>query len=844
MVNFKNKLKQYTPEKPIDPIEIYDNLDRTAQAGPLRDSQIDVLSEWYRERFIERDIVVKLHTGEGKTLVGLLMLQSKLNKKEGPALYICPNIYLFNQVISEATKFGISYCTLGKGEREIPIDFINQKSILITYVQKLFNGKSIFGLGNDSESVGAIVLDDAHACIESIRGTYTISIPKEHCIYGLLLELFESHLKLQGAGTYYDIKLGHSSDVLQIPYWAWVEHAEQVTEILSLHSEDDFLKFVWPLLRDKIDLCQSFVSCESIEICPFSVDIDCFGSFSRAKHRILMSATTQEDSFFIKDLKFDVNSIKRPLLSTSKKWSGEKMILIPSLIDESLRRLDIIDFLTQSLSKTHRGSFAIVPSRSASDDYYYRGAHILSGDQLSQAILSVKNKTNDNTYVIINRYDGIDLPDSVCRILTLDSLPYCESLSDRYEMDVKEDCELRNRRIAQKIEQGLGRSVRSEKDYSAIILLGPDLVKFVRSDKTSKYFSVQTRKQIEIGLDLAISAKEESSESDSPLRAFVELLGQQLRRDEDWKEYYRQQMDEIDIVECKNQKVLDIITLESKAEYQYMIRNFGKSKELYEKILTRNDLTKNERAWYTQQLSFVLYHISKIDARTTQLEAFSMNHQLLCPPDTVKYKQVTYKNASIIDSIKAKLASYDNYEQLHIDAEAVIADLAYGVVAKKFEKAVYDLGIFLGFESQRPDEEIKKGPDNLWVSPTKYFMIECKSEVTTGRNINKHEAAQMCSHCAWFDEHYPGVDVLRIWMHPSHQLSYESNLTHNVYVIDKKLLDKLKHNFSNFIKEFRNYDLKALSNNLILKALQTNKLDVESLANEYVRKVKKFDGRL
>lgn len=844
MVNFKNKLKQHIVEKPIDPIEIYDNLDRTAQAGPLRDSQIEVLSEWYKNRFTERDIVVKLHTGEGKTLVGLLMLQSKLNKKEGPVLYVCPNIYLFNQVIAEAVKFGISYCTLGKGDREIPIDFINQKSILITYVQKLFNGKSIFGLGNDSESVGTIVLDDAHACIESIRNTYTLSIPKEHYIYGLLLDIFEAPLKSQGAGTYFDIKLGHSGDVLQIPYWAWIEHADQVTELLSSHNDDECLRFVWPLIKDKIDLCQSFVSSEIIEIRPFSIDINCFGSFSKSKHRILMSATTQEDSFFIKDLKFDVNAIKHPLLSVTKKWSGEKMILIPSLINEALNRISIIEFLTQLVSKTRKGSFAIVPSRSVSEDYYHRGAHILSGEQLSQAILSVKNQTNDNTFVIINRYDGIDLPDSVCRILTLDSLPYCESLSDRYEMDVKEDCELLNRRIAQKIEQGLGRSVRSEKDYSAIILQGANLVKFVRSSKSSKYFSAQTRKQIDIGLELAGSAKEESSENEHPLKAFVELLKQLLNRDEDWKEYYRQQMDEIDIAVNDNHKVLELIILEGKAENQYMDRNFGKSKELYDKILSRNDLTKNERAWYTQQLSIALYHISKVESQAKQLDAFYMNHQLLCPLDTLRYKKLTYKNASIIDAIKAKLATYESYEQLHIEVEAVLADLSYGVLAKKFEKAVYELGIFLGFDSQRPDEEIKKGPDNLWVSPTKYFLIECKSEVSPDRDINKHEAAQMCSHCAWFDEHYPDADVIRIWMHPSHQLSYESNLTHTVFVMDKKLLSKLKTNFSNFIKEFRNYDLKALSTDIVQQALLVNMLDIESLTKEYVRNVKKYDDRL
>ena len=55
-----------------------------------------------------------------------------------------------------------------------------------------------------------------------------------------------------------------------------------------------------------------------------------------------MSATTQDDSFFIKGLGFDIESIKNPLLDPDQKWSGEKMLLLPSLIDESLNRDEIV----------------------------------------------------------------------------------------------------------------------------------------------------------------------------------------------------------------------------------------------------------------------------------------------------------------------------------------------------------------------------------------------------------------------------------------------------------------------------------------------------------------------
>ncbi|TOD55294.1 hypothetical protein CGJ61_24155, partial [Vibrio parahaemolyticus] len=78
---------------------------------------------------------------------------------------------------------------------------------------------------------------------------------------------------------------------------------------------------------------------------------------------------------------------------------------------------------------------------------------------------------------------------NACRILILDSKPYFDSLLDRYEEDCRATSDIVNIKVAQKVEQGLGRSVRGEKDYSVILLLGGDLVKFAKSPITSKYFS-------------------------------------------------------------------------------------------------------------------------------------------------------------------------------------------------------------------------------------------------------------------------------------------------------------------------------------------------------------------
>ena len=98
MIDFSKRIKSNNSERKTNPIEIYNTLDRTSVAGPLRPVQSDVLSKWFNENRNKKDLIVKLHTGAGKTLIGLLMALSYVNSGEGPVIYVCPNIYLMHQV--------------------------------------------------------------------------------------------------------------------------------------------------------------------------------------------------------------------------------------------------------------------------------------------------------------------------------------------------------------------------------------------------------------------------------------------------------------------------------------------------------------------------------------------------------------------------------------------------------------------------------------------------------------------------------------------------------------------------------------------------------------------------
>lgn len=833
MVDFKKRLGKQIIEKKTDPIELYDSLDRRSETGPLRPAQEYILNEWYEKRKEKKNQIIKLHTGQGKTLIGLLILHSRLNSGDAPCLYICPNIYLVNQTILEAKKFGIPYCVIPKSN-QIPEEFLNGEKILITHVQKVFNGKSIFGLNNDSISVNNVILDDSHACIDSIKASFTIKINKEEALYDKFLTLFEPDLISQGEGSYLDIKNGKYETILPIPYWSWFDKKAEVLKLLSESEEENTsIVFTWPMIKDNIDNYKAIVSGNHIEITPFYIPMHHFGSFSNAKQRILMSATTQDDSFFIKGLGFDIQSIKEPLVDKSQKWSGEKMLIIPSLIDDSLDR----DFIVNQLAKPSKksiGFVSLVPSFRMAEQYQHLGALIADNENIFQVIQHLKSGKFDQTAVVVNRYDGIDLPDESCRLLIIDSKPFFMSLSDRYEESCRINSDVINTKIAQKIEQGLGRSVRGEKDYSIVILIGGDLVKFIKSSSTNKYFSPQTRKQIEIGLEITEAAKEDLQKEDSPFKVITSLLKQSLKRDDGWKEFYKERMDEIEVRQEVNQ-LLDLFKLESEAELHQYNGDSEKAVEIMQKIVDNKCAHESEKGWYIQTLARYQYKLSRVESNNLQKSAFKKNYQLLHPKEGLNYKKLAYLNENRINRIKAFVNQHAGYEELILSIDNIIDMLNFGIPAEKFEGALQELGVALGFLSQRPDKEYKKGPDNLWCGVNdKYLLFECKSEVLESRNeINKHEASQMNSHCGWFEQTYGEKQVKRILIIPTKNLTYHSNFTHSVQIMRKNRLKKLRDNVKGFFKEFKNYSINELSDEKIHEFLSYHELNIEDLIDKY-----------
>lgn len=836
MVDFNKRLKATKSASPVDPVELYETLDRASDKGPLRPAQEAVLTEWFNTYRMVRDVIVKLHTGQGKTLIGLLILQSRLNANEGPALYLCPDNYLIEQACEQAKQFGIRTC---RAEDEIPDDFINGTAILVTSVQKLFNGLTKFGLHRKSVDVHTLLMDDAHACTDRIRDACHIRIPREEPAFVTLLGLFASHLEEQGVGTYADLTAGKREAFLPVPYWAWSAHVSEVAKILSENADRRSIKFAWPLLKDRLEHCQCVFSGEAVEVEPYVAPLEAFGTYAKARHRVFMSATVTDDAFLIKGLQLKPETVAKPLTYRKETWSGEKMVLLPSLIDDDLNREFIVARFAKPNAKRRHGFVALVPSFQRSKDWEAQGASIVSKETVTEGLAKLRAGEFGKTLVLANRYDGIDLPDDACRILIFDSRPYSENLVDLLQERCRANSKATLMRTVRSVEQGMGRSVRGEKDYSVIVVTGPDLVRLMRDKESRKFLSAQMEAQIEIGLEIAEMAQQDIEEGSTPDKAFSDLARQCLNRDAGWKSFYVERMDKV-VARGPNRALLETYASELEAEQLFMRDDYAGANDRLQKLIDTGNLDEEETAWYLQERARYLHKFNRPESQKLQVAAHKKNHLLLKPPTGVTVAKLTLVSQGRAERIATWLRALGGYVQLEATTADILDLLVFGTAAEKFEAALNELSRALGFAGERPDAEWKEGPDNLWALDDKrYLLFECKSEVDVTRAaINKREAEQMNRSSAWFDKHYPGMTVKRIIIHPASKIESAAAFTHEVEGMRESELKKFVNACRSFFKAFESKDFDDLSATDIQKIINAHQLGTDSLMTGYSKKLK------
>lgn len=553
------------------------------------------------------------------------------------------------------------------------------------------------------------------------------------------------------------------------------------------------------LLKDSLRHTLCLVSGTQVVIAPHLPPLDLFGSYG---HRIFMSATVTDDSFLVKGLGLSIATVKKPLVDPKETWSGEKMVVMPSLIDEALSRSKIVQMYGPPNQKRTHGTVVLVPSSKRCADWEKYGARVVDKTTIGQAVADLRDRNYDRTVVIANYYDGIDLPDDTCRLLIIDSKPFAEELLERYVEDRRHGSQLVAGRIARIVEQGMGRAVRGEKDYCVIVLVGSDLLRALQAPGRRDFFSDQTRTQIEIGRKIAGFAKQEIADAKDAMDAFVDLIGRCLKRDAGWKDFYVDEMNAMTIRSAPARPgLLALFDAELGAEREFQEGKVDRAVARIQALLDGMEIGDADRGFYLQEIARYTYAASKATADERQRAAHQANRSLLRPKDGMIFTKVrTLAPEKRLERIKEWLTNHETFENVATAVDEILSDLAFGVDADRFEEAMKQLATALGLDSDRPDKEWKEGPDNLWgLRDDEYLLFEDKNQVEETRaEINKRETDQMNRASAWFGRHYPSSTVTRIMIIPTKKVASAAAFTNDVFIMRKPGLNRLRGNVKSF----------------------------------------------
>lgn len=539
MVNFRN-LRASRPKTPaIDPQEIFRRLPKPAGINDLYTSQAQVLEEWFKRR-TERDLVVKLHTGGGKTLVGLLIGQSTLNELRQPVIYLCPNRQLTVQALEKAAEYNIPVVPYKRGG-PLPDEFLSADAILVCTYAALFNGLTLFGLRGSPDVVipGGIILDDAHVASDTVRDAFTLRVNRReddeayHHLAGLFRHDFDGIGRL---GTFDDLIGGRDWGVVEVPYWAWHLKLDQIREYLRARAASH--RFEWPLVRDALDYCHALISNQDFVVTPIFPLVDLFPTFVNAGRRIYMSATIPDDSEIIRTFDADQESLSKPITTQGLAGVSERLIIAPELTRVPKDQIRVaLNQLAAEVAEKYGGVVILVPSRKAAEAWTDIATFADGPDAVAAAVKTLQSGIGRGPYVFANRYDGIDLPRESCRLLIVDGMPRGSNEYDRFRAAAILGGNEFNAALGQRFEQGIGRGARGSGDYCVVAITGRELISWIGRESNLRFLTSSTNAQLAIGSEVSRDIEDSAACRDTALQC--------LDRDRDWLEYHAEQLDEL-----------------------------------------------------------------------------------------------------------------------------------------------------------------------------------------------------------------------------------------------------------------------------------------------------------
>ena len=751
---------------------------RTHGYSYLRDVQGQVLDAWFARR-TERDLAVKMNTGAGKTLVGLLVLQSCLNEQLGPALYVTPSPYLADQVQAQAALVGVPVTNDPESA-----SYMRGEAVGIVNIHRLANGLSIFGGPGSHRArpvrIGSLVIDDAHAALASIEAQSTTVIPSSHAAYGRVLALFATDLRQQSASAFADIESSEPTATLRVPFWTWADKETEIVRILHEHADDDALKFTFPLVREALRVTTAVFSGDALEIRPPFPPIELIRSFAESGRRIYLSATLSDDTVLVSHFDADARSVQSPIAPPNASDLGDRLILAPQEITPVLRDHEIRGMVRRLADD--KNTVVLVPSYRRAEYWVNEADLTVGADEIAGAVERLR-AGHVGLVVLVNKYDGIDLPEDACRVLVVDGVPEAYGAIERRAAVVWGETDAMVSRQVQRIEQGMGRGVRSADDHCVVLLTGSHLTQLLADPRNQDHLSPATLAQLRLSQQVArgLSGKDDA--------AIEEVVRQVLSRDQTWIAASRAELAGVRY----GPGSIQTDTVHARRAFSAAVTGQYGDAVAHMRLAVTAATSDRARGARLEEQAVYQHQVDPAAAQLTLAAALAANRYVTKPIHGIQYARITdaTRQGHLASQYLKRL--YGNPNDLVLGITGLIDRLAWDADrTDDFEAAFAELGSHLGFTVQRPDKESGSGPDVLWAAAGQHFyVIECKSGATADR-ISRRDLAQLGQSATWFDAQYGrGAERVPTIVHPAGQYAHDATPPPECRAVDRASLESL-----------------------------------------------------
>lgn len=735
--------------------------------GPLA-RQADIWREYTDKAESLSDIAIRLPTGSGKTLVGIVLGEWRRRKNNERVLYLCPTKQLVKQVAAQAREvYGIDVAEFTGSKHDYDIESKNSyrrnEKIAIAPYSSLFNTNPFF------ENPDIIILDDAHACENYISTMYSFEVDRlnNEKLFSALIDIIaESYDKLDLSKfnkNKYDVNW-----IDKIPTYIFSELSKSLKSFLDEALVDaPSLYYPWSVIREHLDACHLYLSSNSILIRPLTPPTFSHSPFTSAKQRIYMSATLGNGGD-LERITGRKNIFRlRPPTHTDEQGIGRRFFIFPEV---AFTKKESDDLIESALKIFGRGLF-IAPKNL---DVQQRIAELSKLNEYKIfTAAEIENSKKDFTNtpkavaVVANRYDGMDFPHDECRLLVLEGLPKAANLQEKFILNKMGAGIILNDRIQTRIVQAVGRCTRANSDFAAVIILGQEWLDYLLTKDNVKYLHPEIQAELDFG-------EYQSSTDIADVLDNIRVFSQQ---DQAWQEANEEI---IGIRSNKKQETaIELAQLSSIAdkEISYLrhlwMKDFSSAYEECRNIL--GALTEPSLKGYRAMWNYLAGSALELAKKNNQVASDDLKREYYM--DAMKS---TIALPWLVDLAKI-VKTVDNDEYF---STAAIAKMTEGIEKQlvnlgikhnrkfdyhknniisgiasadpfKFENAQLELGKLLGFECG--NTEYKAAPDPWWVVDENTCIVFEDHTGATNNVLSVEKARQVCCHDNWIRENVRGL---------------------------------------------------------------------------------------